>query len=150
MLSPWKFSLFKIAKLPLAFVAGLKLKTLTANEASTTVRYKYITKNPFKSLYFAVLAMTAELSTGALALLSVAKYSESIAVLVVASAGTFHKKAVGQITFVCDEGEGFQNTLQACSATKTPQTFTAKTIGYNSSNEIVCEYTFTWSFKFRS
>ena len=76
MLSPFKFGLFKILKLPLAFLTGIKIKELTEVSAVTSVQYKYLNTNPFDSLYFAVLAMSAELSTGMLALFSIAKYDQ--------------------------------------------------------------------------
>ncbi len=150
MLSPFKFGLFKIFKLPLAFVAGIKLIELTPYSAIASVKYKYLNTNPFKSMYFAVLAMTAELSTGALALFSIAKYKESIAVLVVESKGKFHKKAVGRIRFICEDGDAFQKGLERCINTKESVQVTASSKGYNQDNELVCEYEFTWSFKVRS
>ena len=150
MLSPFKFGLFKIFKLPLAFVAGIKLKELTPYSAITSVKYKYLNTNPFKSMYFAVLAMTAELSTGALALFSIAKHKESIAVLVVESNGKFHKKAVGRIRFICEDGNVFQDALKECVNSKESVQVTAHSKGYNESNELICEYQFTWSFKVRS
>ena len=150
MLSPFKFGVYKLFKLPMAFLAGISVKELTEESSISTVRYKYLNTNPFKSMYFAVLAMTAELSTGALAFFSMAKYDESIAVLVVSSKGTFLKKAVGEIRFECKNGLDFKNKLKECVETKEAGTVTAKSTGYNSNDEIVCEYEFTWSFKVRS
>lgn len=149
MLSPFKFGLFKLFKLPLALLVGIKLKELTPYSAATSVKYKSLNKNPFKSIYFAVLAMTAELSTGALALFSIAKHKESIAVLVVESHGEFYKKAVGKINFICENGAEFQTSLEKCIAENVPVTVKAVSKGYNSEKELVCEYTFTWSFKKR-
>ncbi|HIB29601.1 MAG TPA: thioesterase, partial [Candidatus Marinimicrobia bacterium] len=68
--SRFLFKLFTIAKLPLAFISGLKVLDLDENQCSTSVQYKYLNKNPFQSMYFAVLNMAAELSTGVLALLA--------------------------------------------------------------------------------
>lgn len=150
MRSPFQFGLFKIFKLPLAFITGIKLHELSEQEAVTSIRYKYLNKNPFNSLYFAVLAMTAELSTGALALFSIARYKESIAVLVIESRGQFYKKGTGKVRFVCSAGELFKTELIRCVETNTPVTVKANTKGYNEQNELVCEYDFTWSFKVRS
>ncbi len=150
MLSPFKFGLFKIMKIPLAYLAGIKLNELTPYSAQTSVKYKYLNTNPFKSMYFAVLAMAAELSTGALALFSIAKYDESIAVLVVESKGKFHKKATGKIRFICEDGEAFQTELDKCVCKNTPVTVTSITKGYNSLDQLVCEYEFTWSFRVRT
>lgn len=150
MLSSFKFGLFKIFKIPLAFIAGIKLKKLSEASCETSVKYKHLNTNPFKSMYFAVLAMAAELSTGALALFSIAKYDQSIAVLVVSSKGTFVKKAVGNIRFECENGLDFENKIAECVQSNEPVTVIAKSVGYNEQNEIVCEYEFEWSFKVRS
>lgn len=150
MLNPFTFGLFKIFKVPMAYLAGIRLRELNENQTTTTVRYKYLNKNPFNSMYFAVLAMTAELSTGALALFSIAKHKESIAVIVVGSKAKFIKKAVGKITFKCKNGLDFSEQIQNCINTKESVTVKAESIGYNENNEIVCEYEFEWSFKVRS
>ena len=150
MLSPFKFGLFKILKLPLAFLTGIKIKELTKISAVTSVEYKYLNTNPFDSLYFAVLAMSAELSTGMLALFSIAKYDQSISVLVVESSGKFYKKAVGKIDFICEDGELFQEGIEKCVQENESKIVKAKSKGFNQQNELVCEYEFTWSFKVRS
>jgi hypothetical protein len=64
ILNKWLFKTFMFAKLPMAWFAGLSASKLTANETHVTVKYKWITQNPFKSIYFAVLSMAAEMSTG--------------------------------------------------------------------------------------
>ena len=149
ILSPLKFKFFTLSKLPLAFLSGIKTTELTTKSASTTVRYKYLNTNPFKSIYYGALAMTAELSTGVLAILSIAKHEESISLLVVESHGKFHKKAIGKIKFTCEDGELFQRELEKCVTEKTPVTVKSHTKGFNENNELVCEYAFTWSFKMR-
>lgn len=150
MLSGFTFGLFKLAKVPLAFFTGIRLNELNEKQSETSVKYKYLNKNPFKSMYFAVLAMAAEMSTGALALFSIAKHKESIAVIVVGSQAKFVKKAIGKIRFECKNGLEFGEQIEKCIQTKEAVTVKAKSIGYNESNEIVCEYEFEWSFKTRS
>ena len=149
ILSPFKFGIFKITKLPLTFLSGIKAIELSPDSATTSVKYGYLNTNPFKSIYYGVLAMTAELSTGVLAIFSIAQYEESISLLVIESNGKFHKKATGKIKFTCNDGTLFQKELDRCVNEKTPVTITASTKGFNEENELVCEYTFTWSFKLR-
>ena len=149
MLSPFKFGLFKLTKLPLSFIVGIKILDLSENSSATSVKYNFLNSNPFKSMYFAVLSMTAELSTGALALLSIAKFQKSISLLVIESKGKFYKKATGQIKFTCNDGALFEKEIERCIEEKTPVTVSASSKGFNEQNELVCEYTFTWSFKLR-
>lgn len=150
ILNPFSFALFKLFKIPLTFFAGLKVYSLDQYQCTTTVKYKHLNTNPFKSMYFAVLAMTAELSTGALALFSIAKYDQSIAVLLVKSEGKFYKKALGKITFLCKDGQDFQIAVDRAIERNEAGSFRAHTIGYDESGDKVCDYYFTWSFKARS
>jgi hypothetical protein len=69
VLSPAKLRLFMLRKLPMAWLAGLRLTALTPAAATVTIRYKYLTQNPFRSIYFACLAMAAELASGIQAML---------------------------------------------------------------------------------
>ena len=48
------------------------------------------------------------------------------------------------------DGHNFlEKALEKCVQEKTPVTTSASTKGFNEHNELVCEYTFTWSFKLR-
>ena len=144
------FKLFSISKLPLAFISGLKVLALDKDQCSTSVRYKYLNKNPFKSSYFAVLNMAAELSTGVLALLATKGRDPGVAVIIVSMKADFHKKATDTTTFTCTDGEKLFRAVEKTIETKEPQTATASTIGRNENGEIVSTGEFTWSFKERS
>src|SRR4051812_44984537 len=79
--NPFLFKLFLLAKLPLGFFSGMKVKEIDTHHCVATVPYGWMTRNPFKSTYFAALSMAAELSTGALALFSVEQRNPSVAVI---------------------------------------------------------------------
>ena len=141
------FKLFSIRKLPMAFISGLKVLELTENHCTTSVRYKFLNKNPFRSMYFSVLNMAAELSTGVLALLATKGRDPGIAVIIVSMKADFQKKATDTTTFTCTDGEKLFRAVEKTIETKEPQTATASTIGRNENGEIVSIGEFTWSFK---
>ena len=89
--NPIKYQLFLFNKLPMAFLAGLKLLTLQEDTAMVSVRFKWLNQNPFRSMYFAVMAMAAELSTGILAVAQTYKSNPSVSMLVVKCEGEFYK-----------------------------------------------------------
>src|SRR4051794_18805375 len=93
MLSPVLMGFYFLAKLPLALIAGVKLRELDADHAAATVPYGWRSTNPFRSTYFAALAMAAELSTGALAMLAVDLAPRPVAMLIVNMTASFEKKA---------------------------------------------------------
>ena len=90
--SPFKFWLFTLMQVPAARMGGLKMVKIDSNECTTSIPFKFLNKNPFKSIYFAVQSMAAEFSTAALALLELKRYKESIAFIVVNIEGEFTKR----------------------------------------------------------
>ncbi|MFN3640594.1 MAG: DUF4442 domain-containing protein, partial [Flavobacterium sp.] len=65
-ISTTKLHAFLFIKLPSAFWCGVRVKRISEKECVVTVKHRWFNQNPFKSMYFAVQAMAAELSTGAL------------------------------------------------------------------------------------
>ena len=57
---------FFLFKLPLVYIAGIRLTYLDNFKSIFTVKHRWINQNPFNSIYFAVQAMAAEISTGVL------------------------------------------------------------------------------------
>lgn len=131
----------------MAFLAGLKLLTLQEDTAVVSVRFKWLNQNPFRSMYFAVLAMAAELSTGILAVAQTYKSNPSVSMLVVKCEGEFYKKAVGNIIFTCVDGLKIATAIQETITTKQGVTITSTTVGKNEQDEVVANFIFTWSFK---
>ncbi len=149
MLNPFIFFLFTLFKVPAVAIAGVRIKTLNGNKCETTVRFKFLNKNPFKSMYFAIQAMAAEISTAIPAMLATEKHDASFAMLVVEVKAEFFKKGISKVTFTCEDGAAFAAALQKSIATKEPVTVNAKTIGKMADGTVVSEFYFTWSFKAR-
>ncbi|MBW7465882.1 DUF4442 domain-containing protein [Pontibacter aydingkolensis] len=136
-----------LAKLPMAYLAGLRVASLSADAASVTIPYKYLNKNPFSSIYFACLSMAAELSTGVLCMMQVYKASPAISMLVTHLEADFTKKAVGIITFTCHDGQKIQEAVERTKATGEGITVVATSIGTDEAGDKVAEFRFTWSLK---
>ena len=143
----WRFVFFLIWKLPMGFIAGLRVKDLDKKQCVVTVPYNYLNKNPFSSMYFAVQAMAAELSTGALTLLH--KNDRNISVLVTNLESNFYKKGVTKIQFICSEGDGIANALKIAEETGEAQKCVMISKGYDMSGVCVSEFRITWSLKKR-
>ena len=143
------FKIFSFFKLPMAIISGLKIEYITKNECETSVSYKFLNKNPFNSTYFAVLSMAAELSTGALALLSVGDKGSNIAFIITGMNAEFLKRAKGKTKFKCLEGKTFFKVVDDVMNCEEPIVQTVKTIGYDDKGEIVAIFNFRWSFKKR-
>lgn len=149
MLNPLLMRGFFLAKLPLALVAGLRLRELTEERCVATVPYGWRSTNPFRSTYFAALSMAAELSTGALAMAAVESAPRPVALLITGLTGSFEKKAVGLTSFTCTDGAKLFAAVERTIATGEPAAVEVPTIGTAPDGAVVARFTFTWSFKVR-
>lgn len=141
---------FLMFKLPSAFLCGVRLRKLENNCAYVTVKHKWINQNPFRSMYFAVQSMAAELATGALVIAKIKESGKNISMLVTNHQGAFTKKATGKITFVCEDGDKINEAIKKTIETGEGQTIVMKSVGRNEQNEIVSTYSFEWSVKLKT
>jgi hypothetical protein len=147
IMHPVKFWLYMLVKLPMGFLAGLKLTELEPTKAVVQVKHKWLTQNPFGSMYFAVLSMAAEFSTGILCLANIYKSDPAISMLVVKMESHFYKKAVGVITFTCSDGDAIIDIVKTAKETGEGITIVSKSTGVNQNGEVVAEFFITWSLK---
>jgi len=140
---------FLFFKLPSAFICGVRAKQLDATKCVVSVKHRWINQNPFNSMYFAVQAMAAELSTGALVMYQIKKSNRKISMLVANNKGNFTKKATGRITFTCNDGAIIEDAITKTIATGEGQTFWMKSIGIDENGIQVSEMDFEWSVKLK-
>ena len=148
VLSPARLRLFMLQKLPMAWLAGLRLTQLSASSATVTVPFKYLTQNPFRSIYFACLAMAAELASGMLAMLHT-QGGGPVSMLVVGLEAEFSKKAVGLISFVCADGAAIAQAIAESRASGEGRTVVATSVGTDAAGEVVAVFRVRWSFRAR-
>jgi hypothetical protein len=149
MITPRKINLFLIFKLPAAYITGVRVKYIDDKKCTVTVRHKWINQNPFKSLFWAVQGMAAELSTGALILNKIKASGENVANLLVKNDASYSKKATGKITFECIEGDLVDIALKNAIESGLGEQITLNVIGKNSDDVEVSRFSFTWSMKVR-
>lgn len=145
--NPIKFGFFLFQKLPAAWIAGLRMPKFEAEEAVVSVKYKWLTQNPFRSMYFAVQAMAAEMSTGMLAFGQIYQRNPSVSMLVVGMEAKYYKKATGKIIFTCKQGIEIAAAIETALQTGEGQTIKCYSVGTNQAGEMVAEFWFIWSFK---
>ena len=144
---PLKFRLYLLKILPAAYFSGLKIVAATPERCSVSIPFKWFTKNPFRSTYFACLSIAVELSTGVLAMAHVYKRQPSVSMLVTNIEGRFYKKATDSTLFECKDGLLIKAAIERTITDQTPQEIKAQTIGTNKEGEMVSEFWITWSFK---
>lgn len=143
------FNKFIIFKLPSAYLCGVRVFKLDDAICKTTVKHRWINQNPFKSIYFAVLAMAAELSTGALLLQATHHKTHRFSTLVVGMNAEYYKKAVGKITFTCSAASSLEEHVKIAIETKEGRAFKLTSIGVDEAGDEVAKFEFNWSIKLK-
>lgn len=144
---PLKFRLFMLMKLPSAFFSGVRVVSADEAACRISVPFKWFSQNPFKSTYFACLAMAAEMSTGLLAMAQVHGRKPGVSMLVTGLEASYGKKATGLTVFTCDQGLAIKEAVEKAVATGDPQTIKVKSVGHSKSGEEIAVFYITWSFK---
>jgi hypothetical protein len=147
--SPSKLNSFLMLKLPSAWFCGVRVKEIDEINCVTGVRHSWINQNPFNSLYFAVQAMAAELSTGALVMTAIRRSGKPVSMLVAQNKAHFTKKATGKITFICNDGNLIQSAIEETIKTGEGQTFWMKSRGVNEQGQEVSVFEFEWTIKIK-
>lgn len=140
---------FLFFKLPSAYWTGVRLRRISDTSATTTVRHKWVNQNPFRSMYFAVQAMAAELSTGALVMKKISESGQRISMLVAQNNSVFVKKATGKISFTCNEGHLLDEAIQKAIETQEGVTVWMKSVGVDEKGDEVSVFNFEWTLKVR-
>lgn len=149
-LSPSKLNSFLMLKLPSAWLCGVRVKHIDQTECEVGVKHRWINQNPFNSMYFAVQAMAAELSTGALVMNKIQESDKKISMLVAQNKAVFTKKATGKIKFTCYDGHKVQEALNRTMENGEGQTFWMKSVGINENGVEVAVFEFEWTVKLKS
>lgn len=145
-----RLKLFLGLKLPAAFWSGIRLIHLEKTHAVVEIKHSWRNQNPFRSIYFACLAMAAEFSTGVLAHEIVKASGHPFSMLVIGLNANFTKKATGRIRFTCQDGAAFEQVLKECINSGEPRTLDSVSIGVDEAGDPVAQFTIQWSFKCKS
>jgi hypothetical protein len=136
-------------KLPAAFFCGVRVKHMESLKCETKVRHRWINQNPFNSLYFAVQAMAAELSTGVLVMMHIKESNQKITMLVANQKGNYSKKATGTITFKCEDGQKVIEAIKETIKTGQGVTFWMTSTGIDAHGDMVSISEFEWRIKLK-
>lgn len=138
---------FLFFKLPSAYWSGVRVKSIDNNECVVSVKLNWFNKNPFKSIFWAVQGMAAELSTGMLVSKQINDRKINVSMLVISSSSNFYKKAVGRIKFNCIQGNELKNIFDKLDEKNPTNKITMFSRGIDEVGDVVSDFKFEWSFK---
>lgn len=140
---------FTFFKLPSAWITGVRVKKISLESCTVSVKHRWMNQNPFKSMFWAVQGMAAELATGALVMSYIKESGEKMSMLVANNNATFTKKATGRIQFICNDGNAIKAAIDKAIETGEGQTCWMKTIATNKEGIQVSEFNFEWTILVR-
>lgn len=134
-------------KLPLAYISGMRVQSITNTTAIVRIRHQWINQNPFKSMFWAAQGMAAEMSTGVLVMQEIKKSNRTVSMLVTRQESEFFKKATGKILFTCSGGNQIKEAIEKSIKTKEGQIVRLIASGVNTEGVVVSTFQFEWSLK---
>ncbi|HHZ73821.1 MAG TPA: DUF4442 domain-containing protein [Candidatus Poseidoniales archaeon] len=147
LLGAIKFRMFSLVSMPTARFAGLRMDRINNEICATSIPGGWRSQNPFKTMYWAVQGMGAELATGAAPFAISRAMPEKLRMFVVGTEASFTKIAKGRITFTCDEVPSARNAIEKSMKSGEPVECVLKSTGRDTSGEIVSEWIFKWNFR---
>jgi len=148
-MTPRKINSFNFFKLPSVWWCGIRVKKLDETSCVASVKHKWINQNPFKSMFWAVQGMAAELTTGAIVMREIKASGKRISMLVLNNNANFSKKATGRITFTCNQGKDMKSAIQKTIETGEGQTVWMQSVGTNEDGVVVSTFNFEWTVRLK-
>ena len=100
-------------------------------------------------MFWAVQGMAAELSTGAMVMVSIKQSKAPVSMLVASNKADFLKKARGRITFTCEDGQRIKEAIEAALTTGEGQNCCMRSTGMDEQGDVVSNFEFEWTVKVR-
>jgi len=138
---------FILWKIPIARIAGIRLRRTDEEQTVLELRHRWINQNPFGSVYFGVLVMGGELATGIPLFKAVSESGHRISMLVVHHQSTFTKKATGRIRFIFKDMAAIRRHLEAAIRSGEKEVFDLEAHAINENGDTVATLLYRWSVK---
>lgn len=134
-------------KMPLGWISGMRVKSITEKNAVVHIRLKWLNQNPFRSMFWAAQGMAAEMTTGVLVMKAIQDSGKNVSMLVTHQEGSFTKKATGLIHYECKDGHVVADAIKKSAETGEGQTIVMNSEGVNEDGVSVAQFKFQWGIK---
>ena len=143
--SPWQLRLWMVTKLPMGLLSGMYVESLDENSCVVVLRDRWWIRNPFGSVFWAVMGMAAELSTGAL----VYAYASGndVKFILVGMEAKFFKKTKGKSCYFCDTGSEVLRSIELLVNTNDPSFVMLPVTAKDQAGQVLATFTFQWQLR---
>ena len=143
--TPTRINVFNFFKLPSVCWCGIRVTKIDHISCQVKVVHRWINQNPFKSMFWAVQGMAAELTTGVLIMEAIQNSKRKVSMLVLNNRANFSKKARGKVLFECDEKQKLSKAMNQLVKTQQPQNIWLTSKGIDQNGDIVSTFEFEWT-----
>lgn len=143
--TPSRLNIFTFFSLPSVWWCGVRITKIEANFCEAKVMHSWINQNPFKSIFWAVQGMAAELTTGVLIMQAIKQHGLKVSMLVLNNRANFSKKARGKIVFNCDPKQLINKAFKGLLKGEKTQTFWLTSKGVDHNGNTVSSFEFEWT-----
>jgi hypothetical protein len=143
--TPIRINIFNFFKLPSVWWCGIRVTKIDDVSCQVKVVHRWINQNPFKSMFWAVQGMAAELTTGVLIMEAIQNSKRKVSMLVLNNRANFSKKARGKVLFECDEKQKLSKAMNQLIKTQKPQSILLTSKGIDQNGDIVSTFEFEWT-----
>jgi hypothetical protein len=143
--TPIRINIFNFFKLPSVWWCGIRVTKIDDVSCQVKVVHRWINQNPFKSMFWAVQGMAAELTTGVLIMEAIQNSKRKVSMLVLNNRANFSKKARGKVLFECDEKQKLSKAMNQLIKTQKSQSILLTSKGIDQNGDIVSTFEFEWT-----
>ena len=116
-ITTWKLWLFGITRIPLIFYCRPRVVKITETSLEVKIKLNRRTRNHLNSMYFGVLSIGADVTSGFLAFEYMRASKSRISLIFKDFQADFLKRAEGDVHFLCDEGQAMQELVKEAERT---------------------------------
>ena len=142
---PWKLRLWMMRKLPMGLISGMVIESLDENGCKVILKDRPWIRNPFGSVFWAVMGMAAELSTGALVYAYVSGTNTKY--ILTGMKAEFLKKVRGKSFYFCPSGQELSRNLNSLRKPGETCTVLLPVTAFDKTGQKVAEFQFLWQLK---
>ncbi len=143
--NPWKLRFWMLKNLPMGFLSGMYIQSLDGEGCEVVLKARWWIRNPFGSVFWAVMGMAAELSTGAL----VYAYAQGNGVkfILVGIEAAFFKKVKGKSFYFCHHGSDVLRSLEQVVSHNDTIVVILPVTAKDEDGQLLAEFRFQWQLR---
>jgi Domain of unknown function (DUF4442) len=143
--TPWKLRLWMVRNLPMGMLSGMYIQKLDQEECVVVLKDRWWIRNPYGSVFWAVMGMAAELSTGAL--VYAISHGSGVRFILVGMEGQFFKKVKGKSYYFCQTGSEVQRSLEQLSSPNETSDIILPVTARDEAGQLLAEFKFRWQLR---